>query len=69
MLTLPCCASLILNFRRMIDGQFEIKEYTMAAMGLVPDIICLSLFIVFMCGEHGDDTNGSSSSGSSGGSS
>jgi len=58
----------------MIDGQFERQECAMAALGLVPDIIGLSLFIVSMClgggfGSSEGSSSGSSSGGSSGGSS
>ncbi|XP_037718601.1 uncharacterized protein LOC119552821 [Drosophila subpulchrella] len=75
MMTLPYCASLILNIQGMIDGHLEKKEYIMAAIGLVPDIICLSIFIVSMCLGGGGGGSGSSSfsstssSGSSGSSS
>ncbi|XP_043950651.1 uncharacterized protein LOC122818970 [Drosophila biarmipes] len=80
MMTLPYCASLILNIRRMIDGHLERKEYVMAALGLVPDLICLGIFIVSIClGGHGggsgssgfssSTSSGSSSGSSSGGSS
>ncbi|XP_036672460.3 uncharacterized protein [Drosophila suzukii] len=78
MMTLPYCASLVLNIRRMIDGHIEKKECVMAAIGIVPDIICLSIFIVSMClGGHGggsgssdfSSTSTSSSSGSGGSSS
>ncbi|XP_043651111.1 uncharacterized protein LOC122618607 [Drosophila teissieri] len=68
-LTLPYCVSLIRNIRPMIDGQFERQECVMAAMGLVPDIISLSFFIVSMCINWSSNDSGSSSGGSSGGSS
>nr|XP_036672460.1 uncharacterized protein LOC108020449 isoform X1 [Drosophila suzukii] len=74
MMTLPYCASLILNIPRMIDGHIEKKECIMAAIGLVPDIICLSIFLVSMClGGHGggsgsSDFSSTSTSGSSSGS-
>ncbi|XP_032573871.1 uncharacterized protein LOC116800982 [Drosophila sechellia] len=73
-LTLPYCVLLILNIRRLIDGQFERQECVMAALVLVPDIIGLSLFIVSMClgggfGSSDGSSSGSSSGGSSGGSS
>nr|XP_039150175.1 uncharacterized protein LOC120284834 [Drosophila simulans] len=73
-LTLPYCVLLILNIRRLIDGQFEWQECVMAALGLVPDIIGLSLFIVSIClgggfGSSDGSSSGSSSGGSSGSSS
>ncbi|KQS16001.1 uncharacterized protein LOC26526384 [Drosophila erecta] len=68
-LTHPYCVSLILNIRRIIDGQFDMHQCVMAAMGLVSDIISLSLFIVSICLGEISSGNESSSGGSSGSSS
>ncbi|KAI8043915.1 uncharacterized protein LOC128251881 [Drosophila gunungcola] len=66
------CISLLLNFQKVIDGQYEKGDYAMAALCLGQDAMSLSLFVISLCaGEvnDNDDDDCSSSDDSGGGSS
>ncbi|XP_037732781.1 uncharacterized protein LOC119563452 isoform X2 [Drosophila subpulchrella] len=69
--TRPFCIPYLFNIQKMINGQYDMGEYTMGALCLGQDVLCLSLFIISLCitieANEDDEDDGSGSSGDSGG--